>query len=135
MDFENAFNIVSHQNLWDVLRGFEIPDIDLLEAIYSVATVSLAQERGKGGGVTFDTGVHQGSVLSPTLFNVFLNPLLWLLTVIGQQRGVSHEIKGITDFNNLSFTDDLTIVVEIRRLGVPSGGTQITGWRLVRQGP
>ena len=47
MDFENTFNSVSHENLWTVLRAFEIPDLDLLEAIYSVATVSLA---GVGGG-------------------------------------------------------------------------------------
>ena len=28
---------VSHANLWAVLRAFKIPDIDLLESIYSVA--------------------------------------------------------------------------------------------------
>ncbi len=33
-----------------MLRAFKIPDIDLLEAIYSVATVSLAQSQGSGGG-------------------------------------------------------------------------------------
>ncbi len=82
------------------------------------------QERGKGGGITFDTGVQQGSVLSPTLFNLFLNPLLRLLTAIGQQRGISHGIRGIAAFNNLAFADDLTIVAETRRLGVPSGGAQ-----------
>ncbi len=125
VDFENAFNSVSHENLLAVLRAFEIPDIDLLETIYSVATVSLAQGQGSGGGVTFDTGVQQGSVLSPTLFNVFLNPLLRLLKAIGQQRGISHGIKGIDTFNNLTFTDDLTIIVEMRRLGDPSGGAQV----------
>ncbi len=77
------------------------------------------------GGVTFDTSVQQGSVLSPTLFNVFLNLLLRLLTVIGHQRGISHWIKGIVTFNNLAFPDDLTIVAEIRRLGVPGGGAQM----------
>jgi hypothetical protein len=73
----------------------------------------------------FSRCVQQGSVLCPTLFNVFLNPLLCLFTVIGQQRGVSHGIKGIAAFNNLAFADDLTIVTEIRRLGVPSGGAQL----------
>jgi hypothetical protein len=44
VDFENAFNSMPHENLFAVLWAFEIPDIDLLETIYSVATVSLAQE-------------------------------------------------------------------------------------------
>jgi hypothetical protein len=125
VDFENTFNSVPHEHLFAVLRAFEIPDIDLLESVYAVATVSLTQERGKGGGVTFDTGVQQGSVLSPTLFNVFLNPLLRLLTVVGHQKGISHGIRGIAAFNNLTFSDDLTIVAEIRRLGVPGGGAQM----------
>ena len=124
VDFENAFNSVPHENLWAILRAFEIPDIDLLEAIYSVATVSLAQGQGSGGGVTFDTGVQQGSVLSPTLFNLFLNPLLRLLTAIGQQKSISHGIKGIDTFNNLAFADDLSLIAEVRRLGDPSGGAQ-----------
>jgi hypothetical protein len=47
VDFENAFNSVPHENLWAVLRAFEIPDIDLLEDIYSVVTVSLAHQMGK----------------------------------------------------------------------------------------
>jgi hypothetical protein len=38
VDFENAFNSVPHENLWAVLRAFEVPDVDLLEAIYSVTS-------------------------------------------------------------------------------------------------
>ena len=75
--------------------------------------------------MTFDTGVHQGSVLSPTLFNVFLNPLLCLLTAIVQQRGISHGIKGIESLNNLTFEDDLSTIAEVRRLGDPIGGAQM----------
>ena len=48
-----------------------------------------------------------------------------LLTVIGQQKSISHGIKGIDTFNNLAFVDDLSIIVEVRRLGDPSGGTQM----------
>jgi hypothetical protein len=124
VDFENAFNSVPHENLWAVLRAFKFPDIDLLEVIYGVATVSLAQSQGLGGGITFDTGVQQGSVLSPTLFNIFLNPLLRLLTEIGKKQGIAHGIRSIDEFNNLAFADDLSIVAEIRRLGEPSGGAQ-----------
>ena len=67
------------------------------------------------GGFKFETGVHKGSVLSPTLFTVCLNPLMSLLTTIGQKRGISHGIKGIDTFKNLSFTDDLFVIPEISR--------------------
>jgi hypothetical protein len=60
---------------------------------FLVATVSLGQNQGLGGGITFDTGVQQGSVLYPTLFNIFLNPLLWLLTEIGKKQVITHYIR------------------------------------------
>ena len=65
VDFENAFNSVPLENLWSVLRAFEIPDIDLLEAIYSVVMVNLAQGQDSGDGVTFDTGFNRGRSYSP----------------------------------------------------------------------
>jgi hypothetical protein len=40
-------------------------------------------------------------------------------------REVSHWIKGIDTFNNLVFEDDLSIIVEIRRLGDRNGGVQM----------
>jgi hypothetical protein len=43
-----------------------------------------------------------GSVLCPTLFNIFLNPLLRFLTEIGKRKGIAHGIRSIDEFNNLA---------------------------------
>jgi hypothetical protein len=51
VDFENAFNSVPHEHLFAVLRAFEIPDIDLLESVYDVATVSPGARQGGWGHV------------------------------------------------------------------------------------
>ena len=89
VDFENAFNSVPHENLWTVLRAaFKIPDIDLLEAIYSVATVSLPQSQGVGRGDHFRYWSSAGFGPFVHLFNMFLNPLLLLLMEIGKRKGI-----------------------------------------------
>jgi hypothetical protein len=40
IDFKNAFNSMSQDALWAVMRAYNIPDVDLLEAIYSRTTAS-----------------------------------------------------------------------------------------------
>ena len=47
IDFKSAFNSMSQSALWAVMRAYNLPDIDLLEAIYSRNPPSLRMaERG-----------------------------------------------------------------------------------------
>jgi len=64
-DFKNAFNTMSQTELWQVMRMFKIPDVDLLEQIYEGATVRLAPNDEESATITFNTGVAQGSITSP----------------------------------------------------------------------
>jgi hypothetical protein len=41
IDFKNAFNLMSQDAIWAVMRAYNIPDIDLLEAIYSQTTACI----------------------------------------------------------------------------------------------
>jgi len=83
MDFRNAFNAMSQAALWHVMNIFHIPDVDLMEQIYDIATVRLALNDAESATITFDTGVAQGSITSPQLFNIFINALLRMLTATG----------------------------------------------------
>ena len=58
-----------------------IPDVDLLEQIYDSATVRLAPTDAESATIKFDTGVAQGSITSPQLFNIFINALSRMLTI------------------------------------------------------
>ena len=40
-DFKNAFNSMSQSALWAVMRAYNLPDIDLLEAVYSRTTACM----------------------------------------------------------------------------------------------
>ena len=83
ISFRNAFNAVSQAALWHVMNMFHIPDavVDLLEQIYDSATVRLAPNDAESATITFDTGVAQGSITSPQLFNIFINALSRMLTI------------------------------------------------------
>jgi len=93
IDFKNAFNAMSQAVLWQVMRMFKIPDVDLLEQIYEGATVRLAPNDEESVTITLNTGVAHGSITSPQLFNIFLNALLRMLTVTGQNEDISHGLQ------------------------------------------
>jgi len=92
--------------------------LKLLEQIYDSATVRLAPNDAESAKITFDPGVAQGSTTTPQLFNIFINALLRMLTVTGQNQEVSHGLqigKNQEDssqdadhsyqFHNISFID------------------------------
>ena len=104
---------------------FKIPDVDLLEQIYEGATVRLAPNDGESATITFNTGVAQGSITSPQLFNIFINALLRMLTVTGQNEEISQGLQICKDqkrdnqrdengyqFNNVGLIDDVSIFAD-----------------------
>ena len=112
VDFKNAFNSMSQPALWAVLKCSGIPDVDLLESLYRNITVRLAPNDAEAATITFQTGVAQGSVLSPLLFILFVNVLARLLTAVGQDEQIEHDIENIPGLNNVFFCDDLSLLAK-----------------------
>ena len=75
------------------MRMFKILDVVLFEEIYEGATVRLAPNDEESATITFKTGVAQGSITSLQLFNIFINALLRMLTVTGQNEDISHGLQ------------------------------------------
>jgi len=125
IDFKNAFNAMSQAALWQVMRMFKIPDVDLLGQTYEGATVRLAPNDEKSATITFNTGVAQGCITSLQLFNIFINALLHILTVTGQSEHINHGLQIGKDqkgdnqrhengyqFNNIGSIDDISIFAD-----------------------
>ena len=67
------------------------------------------QVGGEGtAAIQLDTGTVQGLVLSPLLFDLFINALLRLL----DSTGISHKIRNAPDWNHQAFADDLLLYTE-----------------------
>jgi len=127
INFRNAFNAMSQAALWHTRSMLHKPDVDLLEQIYDSATVCLAPNNAQSATITFDTGIAQGSITPPQLFNILINVPLRMLTASGQNHGISHGLQigrdqDATDSsqdakhgyqtNNIGFIDDISILSE-----------------------
>ena len=80
-DYAKAFDCVHHNKLWKILKEMGIPDhlTCLLENLYAGQEATVRTGHGKkkkrtGHGTTdwfqIGKGVHQGCILSPSLFNL-----------------------------------------------------------------
>ena len=90
VDWKNAFNSMSQLALSAMMRRLHIPDVDLLEQLYEFATVLLASKNCRAATIRFQTGVAQGSSLSPTRLLIFGNTLARLLAEMGKSENIEH---------------------------------------------
>ena len=90
LDFKKAYDSVPQPLAWEVLKRMSIPDdfISLLKSWTSQSQISLRM-----GGTTLEpfpqeTGVPQGGVLSPIIFNLFIETLIRYVNAHAADLGV-----------------------------------------------
>jgi len=88
LDFNNAFNSAGHSCLWTILEGFGVPDVWLLKCIYENSSIRVQVGEEYTAAIQLDKETVQGSVLSPLLFDLFINALLRLL----DSTSISHKV-------------------------------------------
>lgn len=106
IDASKAFDHVNHEKLFLKLSKSGVPGflIRILVYWYSHQTM-----RGRWGNVTsvpfhVTNGVHQGRILSPFLFNMYVNDLSLILNACGTGCRVGDSL-----INHLMYADDLII--------------------------
>jgi len=107
VDFKKAYDMVDHAALWRVLRYAGVPEalVVLLER-WNTGRTSRLQVNGElSDPFEISVGVPQGDVLSPWLFNIFIESLIRTIRADPVLRGV-HEF-GMT-IKELMYADDLS---------------------------
>ena len=105
MDFKKAFDKVWHAALWATLRAYNINAnlINVIQQLYDRASSAVYLNSSIGDWFRRTVGVRQGCLLSPTLFNVFLERIM---TEALEDHIGTVSIGGRT-ITNLRFADDI----------------------------
>ena len=71
VDYAKAFDCVDHSKVWKILKEMRIPNHlnFLLRNLYADKEVTVRTGHGTTGWFQIEKGVHQGCILSPSLFN------------------------------------------------------------------
>ena len=105
IDFKKAFDKVWHAALWAIMRKYNIGSklVRTIEHLYDNATSAVIFNSSIEDWFRTTVGVRQGCLLSPTLFNIFLERIV-TNALENHQGTVSIGGRTIT---NLRFADDI----------------------------
>ena len=103
IDFRQAFDLIWRKGLWHILRHYGVPDeiVRITEDMYNQFKSQILTTDGLSGEFPTTSGVLQGCIFSPHLFNLFLHAILSLIPV---EYGV--RIGGIL-IDKLAYADDI----------------------------
>ena len=108
-DYIKAFDCVDHNKLWKILKEIGIPDhlTCLLRHLYAGQEATV--RTGHGTTDWFQIGKGQGCILSPCLFNLYAEYIMWNARLDESQAGIKIARRSI---NNVRYTNDTTQMAE-----------------------
>ena len=114
-DYAKAFNCVDHNKPWKILKEMRIPEqlTCLLRNLYAGQEAILRTAHGKTDWFQTGKGVCQGCILSPYLFNLYVEYIRQNARLDEAQAGI--KIAG-RNINNLRYADDTTLMAESEKL-------------------
>ena len=111
IDYAKAFDCVGHHKLWNILKEMGIPDhlTCLLRNLYAGQEARVRTGHGTTDWFQTGNGVRQGCILSPCLFNLYVEYIIRNTRLKEVQVGI--KIAG-RNINNLRYADDITLMAE-----------------------
>ena len=110
-DYAKAFDCVDHNKLQKILQEMGIPDhlTCLLRNLYAGQEATVRTGHGTMDRSQIREGICQGCILSPCLFNLYAEYIMWNARLAEAQAGI--KIVG-RNINNLRYVDDTTFIAE-----------------------
>ena len=110
-----SLDCVDHKKLWKILKEMGIPDhlTCLLRNLYAGQEATVRTGHGTTDWFEIGKGIHQGSILSPCLFNLYAEYMIRNSGLEEAQAGIKIARRNI---NNLRYADDTTLMAESEEL-------------------
>ena len=111
IDYAKAFDCVDHNKLWKILKEMELPDHlpCLLRRWYLGQEGTVRTRHGTMDWFNTGKGGCQGFILSPCLFNLYAEYIMWNAMLDESQGSITIARRNI---NNYRYADNTTLVVE-----------------------
>ena len=111
IDYAKAFNYVDHKKLWKILQEMCISDhlTCLLRNLYAGQEATVRTGHGITDWFQIGKGVCQGCILSPCLFNLYVECIMRNAGLEEAQAGINIARRNIS---NLRYADDTTLMAE-----------------------
>ena len=111
IDYAKTFDCVDHNKLWKILKEMGIPDhlTCLLRNLYAEQKATVRTRHGAIDWFQIGKGVHQGCILSPSLFNFYAECIMRNAGLEETQAGI--KIAG-RNINKFRYADDTTLMAE-----------------------
>ena len=111
IDYTKVYDCVDHNKLWKILKEMGIPDhlTCLLRILYAGQEATVRTGHGTTDWLKIGKGVRQGCTLSPCLFNLYAEYIMWNVGLDESQAGIKISGKNI---NNLRYADDTILMAE-----------------------
>ena len=118
IDYAKAFDCVDHNKLWKILKEMGIPDhlTCLLRNLYAGQEATIRTGYGTTDWFQIGKGVHQGSILSPCLFNFYAE---YIMRNAGLEETQARIKRAGRNSNNLRYADGTTLMAENERAKEP----------------
>ena len=115
IDYTKIFDFVDHNRLWKILKEMAIPDhlTCLLRNLYACQEATVRTGHGTIDWFQFRNGVCQGYMLSPCLFNLYVE---YIMRNAGLEEAHAGIMIARRNTNNLRYADDTTLMAESEEL-------------------
>ena len=111
IDYAKAFDCVDHSKLWKILKEMGIPDhlTCLLRKLYAGPEATVRTGHGTTDWFQIGKGLCQGCILSPCLFNLYVQ---YTLRTAGLEEAQAEIKIAGRNIINLRYADDTTLMAE-----------------------
>ena len=129
VDLKKAYDSVNREALWKVMETYNVP-LDIIQRIRDLHVDNEVQVRAFGGisdKFKVNSGVRQGCVLAPTLFNVFMDFVIkkalkeennfpkgirFAFSLNGRLKWIDGNFPAEEYINILLYADDIVLLME-----------------------
>ena len=110
-DHTKAFDCVDHNKTWKILQEMGIPDhlMCFLRNLYAGLEATVRPGHGITDWFQTGKGLRQGCILSPCLFNLYEEYIMWNAGLNEAQAGIKIARRNI---NNLRYVNETTFMAE-----------------------